>query len=228
MSELRNAATTVLIRDGNDDLEVLLLKRSSYGVFGNMWVFPGGALEAGDLAHDSDMIGTAGIAACRETREEAGLEIDADALLFFAHWIPPENLPSRYATWFFIAEVEPDSPIEVDNHEIVEHIWISPKQALQSHDAGSLPMAPPTFVTLTELSHRTSCSQAIELYRHRGAIHYAPRFIHLHGQNYVSLYPDDAGYNTSDPDVAGKRDRLYVKDGRCRYENSSLIMLSPP
>ena len=56
---IRNAAT-VLILDERPDLHVLMLKRNSRSVFvGDMWVFPGGAVDdddgtaqAGDHADD--------------------------------------------------------------------------------------------------------------------------------------------------------------------------------
>ena len=44
------AATVVLVRDGDDGLEVLMLRRSSAGQFGGMWVFPGGKIDEADIA----------------------------------------------------------------------------------------------------------------------------------------------------------------------------------
>ena len=36
------AATVVLLRDGDDGIELLMLKKNSKITFGGMWVFPGG------------------------------------------------------------------------------------------------------------------------------------------------------------------------------------------
>ena len=44
------AATVILARDGSEGVEVLMLRRSSRGAFGGMWVFPGGRVENEDLA----------------------------------------------------------------------------------------------------------------------------------------------------------------------------------
>ncbi|HBX73628.1 MAG TPA: hypothetical protein DEG86_11640, partial [Halieaceae bacterium] len=45
----RPASTVVLLRDGPEGLETLLLKRNKALLFaGGYWVFPGGALEASD------------------------------------------------------------------------------------------------------------------------------------------------------------------------------------
>lgn len=78
---VREAATLALLRDADDGLEVLLLRRHSGHVFGaNACVFPGGACDAGDSqALDMAETGTAladatyRVAAIRECFEEAGL-----------------------------------------------------------------------------------------------------------------------------------------------------------
>jgi 8-oxo-dGTP pyrophosphatase MutT (NUDIX family) len=44
------AATVVPLRDGDSGLEVLLLRRSGRGIFGGMWVFPGGQVDPEDFA----------------------------------------------------------------------------------------------------------------------------------------------------------------------------------
>ena len=42
------AATVVLLRDGSEGVEVLMLRKNSKITFGGMWVFPGGKVEAFD------------------------------------------------------------------------------------------------------------------------------------------------------------------------------------
>jgi 8-oxo-dGTP pyrophosphatase MutT (NUDIX family) len=89
----RDAATVVLVRDGDDGPEVCLLRRNPAAVFaGGAHVFPGGAVDDGDrgLDHDpscrsrsdddaSRALGLAGgglaywVAAVRECFEEAGI-----------------------------------------------------------------------------------------------------------------------------------------------------------
>ena len=44
----RRAATVVLLRDGSDGLETLMLRKNSKIAFGGMWVFPGGRVDPGD------------------------------------------------------------------------------------------------------------------------------------------------------------------------------------
>jgi 8-oxo-dGTP pyrophosphatase MutT (NUDIX family) len=79
--EPRQAASVIVVRGGSEALEVLLLRRNPAARFmGGAWVFPGGALDAGE-DHRS--------AAVREAEEEAGLVLpDTTALIPFSRWIP--------------------------------------------------------------------------------------------------------------------------------------------
>ena len=73
------AATVVLVRDGDQGLETLLVQRSkAVAHMGGMWVFPGGRVDEADYPPDRDEYVAALNAAIRETREEAGLEISSD------------------------------------------------------------------------------------------------------------------------------------------------------
>ena len=48
---IRPASTVVLLRDGSEGLETLLLKRNKALAFaGGFWVFPGGSLDPEDMA----------------------------------------------------------------------------------------------------------------------------------------------------------------------------------
>src|SRR6266850_932934 len=101
------AATVVLVRDGAGGLEVLLAKRSSKLAFhGGAWVFPGGRIDPDDYAGDPDNLEAAAKrAAAREAKEEAGVDVDADALVHLSNWTTPEISPKRFATWFFAGPV---------------------------------------------------------------------------------------------------------------------------
>ena len=69
----RQAATVIVLRGGSETLEVLLVKRNPAQRFmGGAWVFPGGAVDAGE-DHRT--------AAVREVAEEAGLALPDPAAL---------------------------------------------------------------------------------------------------------------------------------------------------
>ena len=105
MSEIFDAATVILLRDTEQGLETLMLRRNSKLAFaGGMWVFPGGRVDPADregIAPDDDL-GAARRAAVRESLEETGLAVVEDALVPFSHWTPPDVAVKRFLTWFFI------------------------------------------------------------------------------------------------------------------------------
>ena len=82
-AELRNAATVLLLRDGEQGIEVLMTRRSMTASFApGAYVFPGGGIDAADsAAHShstrrstqSDLHLTQAIAAIRESFEELGV-----------------------------------------------------------------------------------------------------------------------------------------------------------
>ena len=106
------AATVVLVRDGDVGLEALLVQRNkAVKHMGGMWVFPGGKVDEGDYPGDGDHLDeldnkdeyTAAVnAAIRETKEEAGLDVTPDQLVYLSHWTTPEGAKKRFATWFFL------------------------------------------------------------------------------------------------------------------------------
>src|SRR5213079_991706 len=104
------AATVVLLRDGSDGLETLMLRRNSKLAFaGGAWVFPGGRIDPDDYpsgtptTDDAEVAAAARTAAVREAEEEAGLVVDPESLVWFAHWTPGPLAARRFATWFFMA-----------------------------------------------------------------------------------------------------------------------------
>ncbi len=50
LKPINPAATVMLVRDHNQALEVLMVKRNTHGAFGNLHVFPGCKLDSED--HD--------------------------------------------------------------------------------------------------------------------------------------------------------------------------------
>jgi len=93
-SPLRRASTVILLRDGDEGIEVLLLQRHRRSPFlPDAWVFPGGRLDDTDALESDRVIGDVRVpmmdaAACRayavagirETYEESGIWIGDDSL----------------------------------------------------------------------------------------------------------------------------------------------------
>jgi 8-oxo-dGTP pyrophosphatase MutT (NUDIX family) len=202
------AATVIVVRDTSPGLEVLLLKRSAVGAFANFWVFPGGRVD--DTDPGADDLERARHAAVREAREEVGLTLDPSATHPFSHWTPPSIQPRRFATWFFVAHWAGDDVV-IDGHEIVDHVWMTPEQAI----AAQPPMAPPTIVTLHELADAGSFAGA----RRTDPPRYVTRAVpDPTGVPFMMWLPDVA-YETGDLDAPGPRHRLhYPAGGPWTYE----------
>ena len=222
MSKIFPAATVVLVRDGVDGLETLLLRRSKDVSFAKgSWVFPGGRIDRADYCNDMDDIDAAARrSAVRETLEEADLTIDESTLLYFAHWTTPPESPKRFATWFFISEVACGGDnVTVDGREIVEYRWYKPQQALADRQANSIEMMAPTFITLTELAQCDTVAQSLAMYRDRPVPEFLPKFT-MTDKGIAMLYPGDAGYEQGDQNAAGPRHRFWMLDEAWRYEKT--------
>jgi recombination protein RecT len=113
MGEARPAATVIIVRDGSEGPEVLMLKRSrKAGFFPNAWVFPGGRVDEADarVSYRGAVRGAPvadahyAVAALRECLEEAGVWLGRGS--------PPadlrERLNSRQATLEDAPELEAD------------------------------------------------------------------------------------------------------------------------
>jgi 8-oxo-dGTP pyrophosphatase MutT (NUDIX family)/NADP-dependent 3-hydroxy acid dehydrogenase YdfG len=149
------AASVLLARDGGGGgLEILMIRRGLTGSFGGMWAFPGGVVEIEDVPPGTapDPIPAARMAAVREAHEEVGLHIDPASMVLWSHWLPAGQVPTRrFSTWFFLAPAADDhhdGDVEIDGHEVHDHRWIAPSQALDLRARGEIQLAPPTFVTL--------------------------------------------------------------------------------
>jgi len=142
--EPRPAATLVLLRPTRDGFLVLLTRRHRDMRFGgDMYVFPGGRVDAADADHAA--------AAVRETREETGIEVDPATLIALSRWVTPPGLPSRYDARFFATVVPPGTDVVAASEEVEEWRWLSPADALEAVARGELDMWQPTVVTLQQL-----------------------------------------------------------------------------
>ncbi len=220
-SESFTAATVILVRDSDAGLETLMLRRNSKLDFvGGMWVFPGGRLDPEDwtgLAEDQ-LLAASRRAAAREAQEEAGLSLDPGSLMPYSHWTPPPIRLKRFLTWFFIAPA-PEGPVRIDGGEIHDSAWMQPAEALRRRDAGEIELAPPTWVTLYELSSFANVGRALEHAKTRECEAFATRIGKVDG-GVAALWHGDAGYETSDASLAGARHRLLMLDSGWRYERS--------
>ena len=157
-------------------------------------------------------------AAVRETIEETGLVVSADDLVCFSHWIPPPIAPKRFATWFFVVAAPKDQEVVVDGGEITDHAWIKPANKIRMRNVGEEDdMLPPTYVTLVELATKETVAELLEFAKARKPPLYATK-IASSGEDAVSLWAGDAGYETANADLPGPRHRLVMSDKSWEYQ----------
>lgn len=176
---VRPAATLILSRNGPGGIEVVMGHRPPGGVFGDVWVFPGGAVDDADLRRATDAEQAWMLAAVRETAEEvgivlarpagsvtdvragddlyarlegAGAEFDLGRLVYLSNWVTPRFVPRRFDTRFFLVSVsEPVEPAVITG-EFVSVGWVDVAEALRRHHAGSMPLIFPTLAHLRYIS----------------------------------------------------------------------------
>jgi 8-oxo-dGTP pyrophosphatase MutT (NUDIX family) len=151
--EVRDAATVILVRD-RPDLHVFVLQRNSALVFApGATVFPGGAVEPGDLTTATELgIDEFRAAAVRECLEECSIPVDPRELVEFARWITPEGAPRRYDTRFFVAAAPDGHEGEHDGSELVASAWMRPRDVLAAYAAGEIDLILPTQRSLEVLA----------------------------------------------------------------------------
>ncbi len=219
------AATLVLVRDGVDGLEVLMIRRSSKTAFGGMWAFPGGVIEDDDVPDGTapDPLPAARRAAVRESMEEVGLAIDEQSLAYLSHWLPPQAAPRRFSTWFFMAASHDDhGDVGVDGHEIHDHQWVAPAEALAMRDRGEIEIAPPTFVTLDQLGKFDVVDAAMAWVATIEPPAFATEMSRMSSGTGVCLWAGDASYLTGTGDETGQRHRLVMHhDQHWQYINET-------
>jgi len=212
------AATVVLLRDA-PELEVLMLHKTSKISFGGMWVFPGGRIDPEDHTDDGDINQAARNAAARETQEEAGIISAPENFIWFAHWTPPPSTPKRFATWFF-ASLADSHDVEIDGGEIQDHQWLKPAHALERHAAGDIDLAPPTWITLYQLSLADNADAAIARLNTDAPRIFETRLGKREDGIRVAMWQGDAGYADHNPNAAGDRHRLVMSKGGFVFENT--------
>jgi 8-oxo-dGTP pyrophosphatase MutT (NUDIX family) len=83
--------------------------------------------------------------------QDGGLGLSISKLGRWHHWVTPELMPRRFDTFFFVAPVGQNQRCRPDNHETVHGTWVTPRKALTENDQGTLPLSPPTLVTLHQM-----------------------------------------------------------------------------
>jgi 8-oxo-dGTP pyrophosphatase MutT (NUDIX family) len=189
VTQARQAASLILLRDSPEGPEVLLVQRNPEQRFmGGAWVFPGGATHDGE---DADHAATA----IRELEEEAGIALPGDVeLVPFSRWITPEQGRVRFDTWFFAAQAPPGTEARPDGEECVDARWLRPAEALAAHAQDELALVFPTIKHLELLSEQASVAETLAAARARPVEPIMPKVAVRDGNAQV-LLPGEPGYD---------------------------------
>jgi 8-oxo-dGTP pyrophosphatase MutT (NUDIX family) len=187
----RPAATVILLRGGDQSLEVLLVRRNPEARFmGGAWVFPGGAVDRDEGAGQPALRA----AATRELQEEAGITLDDPAALVpFSRWITPAQVKIRFDTWFYLAPAPADVQPTPDGSEVVDARWLAPQDALAEAAAGELFMVFPTIKHMEQLTSFASADALLRHARGRDVQPVQPRVI-VSGETARIVLPGEPGY----------------------------------
>lgn len=110
---------------------------------------PGRAREYDDLRQRLNAGGLRFVDLCRQRQLHPAL----DHLAYLSRWITPPDAPRRFDTRFFVAIGPQTQTASHDNQETVDHVWISPHEALLGQASGKMMMVYPTIATLQLLAY---------------------------------------------------------------------------
>jgi len=183
----RLAASVIVLRGGGDALDVLLVRRTPHARFmGGVWVFPGGAVDAGEDER---------AAAVRELAEEAGLTVaDPGELVPFSRWITPAQVKIRFDTHFFLVSEPGGADPVIDGEEIVDWGWFAPAAALELYAGGELDLVFPTIKHLEQLATFSSAEELLAHARGREVRPVTPKVV-MGGETARVLLPGEPGYD---------------------------------
>lgn len=111
-----------------------------------------GEVTTGHPVHQDRMALFKGELTLSEVCQRHKLTIPLDRLAYLGHWITPPGPPRRFDTRFFVAVAPENQLASHDGVETIDHVWLSPAQALEDHRCGLRLLGLPTIRTLRILS----------------------------------------------------------------------------
>lgn len=149
----------------------------------------------------------------------------------WARWITPEAEKYRYDTHFFLIPLSPTQRdhAKIDDFEVTNHVWLSPKAALEKYDSREVKLAPPTWVMVAELSQLPTLADVVRAgCAGRDVRPIIPRFRFPQDDTEdvsIALPGDAESHNPVSPST---RRRIVLPQGQpFRFEQSSDIDSQP-
>jgi 8-oxo-dGTP pyrophosphatase MutT (NUDIX family) len=124
------------------------------------------------------------------------LELAADLMVPFAHWITPVTQPKRFDTHFLLICAPVEQLGAHDGAESVEGFWIRPEEALRDAEAGTRTLVFPTRMNLTKLARYRTVSEAVAATRASPIVTVMPRIERTATGGMLHI-PAEAGYGVT-------------------------------
>ncbi len=140
-----------------------------------------------------------------------GVTLDGGSLAYVAHWVTPVIEPRRFTARFFVTQLPQGQQPVIDAHEAVEGAWMTPRDAVAAHLAGTLSLPPPTLCILEGLAAAPSLEHALRPSA-TPVVTVEPVFVDDAGTPTLAfpgdvLHPEATG-------VPGAPTRVELRDGR--------------
>ncbi|QFS88908.1 MULTISPECIES: MBL fold metallo-hydrolase [unclassified Marinobacter] len=163
--------------------------------------------------------------------EKHGLVVPLDRLAYLSHWVTPPGPPRRFDTRFFVAVAPEGQVAGHDGQETIDHVWISPAQALEEHRAGQRLLGLPTIRTLRVLCDFSSTAELMR-YAHANPPEAFPTdpWPALRKGKPVMLEPNAPAYDEAvklDPDGEGTT-RAEIVPGQPVEVAAGVVRLTAP
>ena len=158
------------------------------------------------------------------------LSLATDELQYFSHWITQAGRPRRYDTRFFIARYPKEQNLSHDGNELVSHLWVEPKRAIEKGNRGEISLMFPTLKTLEQLCEFSNVSEALDFARSLRPVPPMNPRISIGVGGKKLLVPGDFAYaevGKLDPDQKGTASRDIVPGVEVRLSNSLVRITAP-
>jgi 8-oxo-dGTP pyrophosphatase MutT (NUDIX family) len=150
-----------------------------------------------------------------EILAQLSLRLEASRLQPWSRWITPRvggAARKRFDTRFFLATVPAGQLPRHDNHEAIESMWVTPREALRQYWEGRIELAPPQILSLAHLARHDSAAGALAQARLRPPPLVVPEPFELEGARCV-CYPGDERHSVRERALPGPT-RLHYRNRR--------------
>lgn len=122
------------------------------------------------------------------------LVLATDRLAYFAHWITPEESPTRFDTRFFAAAAPAGQVAAADGKEIVGTRWLTPDEAFAALQRKEISLRFPTIKNLQLLTGAATSADLVQGLGQRPVPTIRPRVLTIDGKPQPVIPPDPRWY----------------------------------